>query len=205
MMRAKVSHLWLFKAVSEGIDAQESGAILTKLFFKFITFMITVAPCKHGLGCFSQRTIEAGKPITMMLGRRITSNYRSHPSFGVDAYYDNMLQVGESSYLILKDPVQRLNHSCDPNAGIRNNRLIALRRIAPSEEICFDYSTTVDEGGSWQMPCRCAALNCRGIIRDFIFLEEELQQHYLELGIVMPYIVRKYYSVTAVPQVVYAT
>lgn len=84
-----------------------------------------------------------------------------------------------------------MNHSCNPNCGIRNGVLVALRNIIEGEEIAYDYSTTMDER-YWTMACRCGAAACRGIVDDFRTLPEELRRQYLSLGIVMPFIAEQY-------------
>jgi hypothetical protein len=82
-----------------------------------------------------------------------------------------------------------VNHSCQPNAGIRNDRdLIALRNISKGEEIRFDYSTTMQEN-SFRMECRCGKSNCRKIVNDFSTIPAELQKQYLSQKIVMQFIV----------------
>lgn len=65
------------------------------------------------------------------------------------------------------------NHSCDPNAGFVAGEpsLFALRDIAPGEEICFDYSTSLSEPG-WNLDCRCGSPQCRGIVRSWGELAE---------------------------------
>jgi hypothetical protein len=55
------------------------------------------------------------------------------------------------------------NHSCNPNAIIdvkRDNYLVALRDIAPDQEITFDYGWERFE----PMPCRCGEEHCSGNI-----------------------------------------
>ena len=83
------------------------------------------------------------------------------------------------------------NHSCAPNAGIRNDRdLVALREILKREEIRYDYSTTMDEK-SFTMPCRCGAPGCRQVVTDFTELPGGVQEYYLSQGLVMSFIVRR--------------
>lgn len=74
---------------------------------------------------------------------------------------------------------------------MRNLEFVTLRNLAPGEEILWDYSTSMDED-SWTMVCQCSSPNCRGVIKDFRFLSPELQQHYLALGIVLPFIAEQY-------------
>jgi hypothetical protein len=98
-------------------------------------------------------------------------------------------QIGIDRYLDLEPPGVYINHSCDPNAGIRDGlRLVAIRRIPAGEEIRYDYSTTMDEG-QWEMECRCGAPSCRGLIRDFKRLDRGEKLRLLRLGIVPGFII----------------
>ncbi len=87
-----------------------------------------------------------------------------------------------------------INHSCNPNGGLiyRDGKVgfIAIRDIRKGEELSFDYSTTMDED-CWEMACLCGDKNCRGTVRDFKHLPEALQERYISLGVVMPYIVKR--------------
>jgi SET domain len=104
------------------------------------------------------------------------------------------LQIGPDLYLGASGEMDDcVNHNCDPNAGLRiaglEVELIALRDIAAGQEICFDYSTTMDED-DFEMPCRCGAAACRKIIRDFKHLPADLKRRYAALGIVPKYNLR---------------
>ena len=101
----------------------------------------------------------------------------------------NVLQIGASTYIDLEPPGVFANHSCEPNAGVRDGVCgYALRHIAQDEEILYDYSTTISER-RWTMHCRCGMPSCRGVIGDFHDLPLELQRRYLAVGIVQPFIV----------------
>ncbi len=95
------------------------------------------------------------------------------------------LQIGHDKYIwTTQSPQRYVNHSCEPNTGLRNlTELYALRDIKAGEEVTCDYSATMDED-DWEMDCLCDAPTCRGRIRDFKYLARELQQRYIQLGIV---------------------
>ena len=65
--------------------------------------------------------------------------------------------------------------------------LVAIMDIHEGEEITWDYSTTMNED-DWEMDCVCGSKNCRGRIRDFKYLPENVQQKYINLRIVPKYI-----------------
>ncbi|MBK8264647.1 MAG: SET domain-containing protein-lysine N-methyltransferase [Nannocystis sp.] len=65
------------------------------------------------------------------------------------------------------DSADFINHSCDPNCGIRGHLLLFARSaIAMENELTFDYGTVfVDHGrGRVEMSCSCRAAACRGLI-----------------------------------------
>lgn len=105
---------------------------------------------------------------------------------------DRFVQIDTEYYMGASGGVDDLiNHSCDPNAGLRFTRegifLHALRDIEPGEEITWDYSTTMFESG-WHMACLCRSANCRGEIGDFAELPGDVRDHYRLLGIIPPYL-----------------
>ncbi len=145
---------------------------------------IFVADCDLGKGIFAIRDFERGEVILIFTGPVISysravakGDRESHP-----------LQIGVDRYLDLEEPGVLTNHSCEPNAGILNDMiLIAIRPIARGEEIRFDYSTTMSQE-TWTLECRCRAASCRGIVRNFEELPQQLQRRYLALGIVQNFI-----------------
>lgn len=74
------------------------------------------------------------------------------------------------------------NHSCEPNAGIRNAvSLVALRGIRAGEEICYDYVMTDCTLGNLptvSMECKCGTKSCRGTITDMDWRSPVLQAKY---------------------------
>src|SRR3989338_4560012 len=94
--------------------------------------------------------------------------------------------IQETTYLSKRNKGLFANHSCNPSAGInRELYLIAVKDIFPGEEITHDYSAWMDED-HWVMECACQSDTCRGIVKDFKYLPENIQQKYLNAGIVLP-------------------
>jgi len=98
------------------------------------------------------------------------------------------LQIESTKYIDIQEPGVLVNHSCSPNAGIKNDRyLVALENILPGQEIFYDYSTTMDED-NWTLSCECGCQNCRHTIGDFRHLPLDVQKKYLDLNIVQSFI-----------------
>lgn len=56
---------------------------------------------------------------------------------------------------------EKINHSCDPNAGFTSEmRLVAIRDIRPGEDVTMDYGTCSSMDG-YYLECRCGHANCR--------------------------------------------
>jgi hypothetical protein len=138
-----------------------------------------------GHGVFAARPFQAGQAILVFNGPML--DYAEvHALGGGEAY---ALQIGPGEYMDLAAPGRFANHSCDPNAGIVNDRVLtALRPIVIGEEIRYDYSTAMS-GDHWTMQCRCGDPFCRKVILDFHHLPPIAQNRYLQLGIVQRFIV----------------
>ena len=145
-----------------------------------------VLPTDVGLGLFAVRSIAAGERILEFRGRLI--DFAGTVAKG-DRECD-ALQIGPDLYLDLEDPGRCTNHSCDPNAGIRNNgiTLVAVRPIRAGEEIRFDYSTTMDDD-HWTMDCSCGSPDCRRKVLDFRWLPRPRKLEYIAMGIVPSFLV----------------
>jgi uncharacterized protein len=136
---------------------------------------------------FAIQSFRPGQAILVLTGPVL--DHAEVLALGGDRAY--ALQIGRDEYLDAMPPGRYANHSCDPNAGIMNDRkLIALRAIGPGEEIQFDYSTAMSED-HWTMECRCAQPGCRRVILDFHHLPPITQNRYLQLGIVQRFIVNE--------------
>ena len=70
-----------------------------------------------------------------------------------------------------------LNHSCQPNVGFAGNIvLVAMREIAPGEELTTDYALFDDYDG--QMTCHCGRSSCRTTIGGRDWQRPDLQRKY---------------------------
>ena len=137
--------------------------------------------CQFGLGVFAARAIGSGESILHFSGHHIS--FDEAVAKGNRQCYT--LQCGLREYIDLEAPGCFVNHSCQPNSGVRGVQLIALREIRTGEHICFDYSTTMEED-YWQMNCRCGAPSCRHVIGDFKYLPVSIQDVYIARDVVLP-------------------
>jgi len=144
-----------------------------------------------GYGLFAGRAVGRGELLFSLRGRLFGGNKRGLD----DEWFVHSYQLERDLYLYPETPEGRyINHSCDPNAGLREDlEMVALRDIAAGEEVAFDYSTTMSER-SWTMPCSCGSPCCRSEISDFHDLPAEAKRRYLEAGVVQRFIIREVFE-----------
>ena len=150
---------------------------------------LVVKEGKAGRGVFAGEAIHAGALII-----RFTGPFLRYADTTPQTY---ALQVGPDLYIGASGGFDDyVNHSCEPNAGMKiagegtdvTVHLHAIRDIAEGEEIFFDYSTTMAED-DFEMPCRCGAPSCRGLVRDGKHLPDETWERYLRSGILPNYVI----------------
>mmetsp|Transcript_30859 Transcript_30859/g.63594 ORF Transcript_30859/g.63594 Transcript_30859/m.63594 type:complete len:271 (-) Transcript_30859:641-1453(-) len=85
------------------------------------------------------------------------------------------IQIDSDKHILLDLPARFLNHSCDPNVGVRGEEtlnewgavdFVALKDIGVGEEIRYDYETSEYEISGFSK-CSCGASDCRGHIKGF--------------------------------------
>ncbi|HEX2533257.1 MAG TPA: SET domain-containing protein-lysine N-methyltransferase [Chitinophagaceae bacterium] len=153
----------------------------------FLRDGIEVKASPFGRGLFCQQKLPEGAVICTITGPEIDFE----DTLKLGAQESHAVQIDIGRYLLCDPPFLFTNHSCTPNCGINDQmEMFALRRIRENEELFWDYSTSMFER-HWTMKCHCGAKQCRHTIRDFDLLPDELQQYYLQLDIVFPFIVRE--------------
>jgi SET domain len=114
---------------------------------------IFIAPSRiNGVGMFAGKSIGAKSLVWKLNGKLLQNPPQSDP---------NWIGIGPNCWINPNEPLNRINHSCDPNAAFgRRLGLYALRDIRADEEITIDYSTT-ETDPKWTMECHCKAPGCR--------------------------------------------
>lgn len=143
-----------------------------------------------GRGVIAREPIPAGSHILDFVGPVVNgAQVADHGLF---------LQVGNDAFLGSSGGLDDyVNHACEPNCGLRPEgetiRLVAIRDIAPGEELTFDYSTWMTGGiwrnETWQVEgCGCGGPGCRGQVVDFMMLPIELRERYLAWRVVPAFV-----------------
>ena len=115
-----------------------------------------------GLGLFAEKPIARGGYIVTYRGKRIPTALAHERERRSGAKYmfeiDRRWSIDGSSRRNLG---RYINHSCAPNSEsrLRDGRIVfvALRAIAPGEEITLDYGEEYFELFIKALGCRCAA------------------------------------------------
>lgn len=106
---------------------------------------------------------------------------------------DYMIQVDDDLFFAARneeevEEADFLNHSCDPNCGIKGSlQIVAKRHIGAGEEISIDYAMC--ESSEYSIDCRCGTAQCRKVITGDDWKRKELQQRYR--GFFSEYLQRK--------------
>ncbi|HSU72595.1 MAG TPA: SET domain-containing protein-lysine N-methyltransferase [Candidatus Binatia bacterium] len=151
---------------------------------------------------FALKDIPVGATICFLSGKEVSLQVVGELEVEGSVKAGDTLQIGDETYIQLDEIYRCINHSCDPNAGIRGkNELFALKPISKGQEITYDYSTTMWEDKEqirtlyneelWEIPCGCGAKNCRKTIGEFYELPKKIQEKYVLLKAVPDYIAKK--------------
>jgi SET domain-containing protein len=134
----------------------------------------------HGRGLFAAQPIARGEIVAVKGGHVLTRPQWTalEPTLGAAE-----IQISEDLVIA---PVRRdhrdgsmlfTNHSCDPNLAIQGQIvLVAMRDIAPGDELTIDWATTDD--GEYELRCACGSPHCRGIVTGKDWTKPELQAKY---------------------------
>ncbi len=134
---------------------------------------------EKGEGIFATELFKAGETVIVgVIGKMLDKN-DSHAS-----------QIGEHKFVRHAGLIPKVNHSCEPNCGIRVNEtgahdFVAMKDISVNEEITFDYGMRnyiID----FFPNCRCGSEKCRGRITGWKDLPTEIREKYQ--GFVAPYL-----------------
>ena len=132
-------------------------------------------------GVFATRDFAAGDTVMLGVGGRPAPANHSHAN-----------QVSLTAWVFEDGLGPKVNHSCDPNCGVRVNPavdgfdFVALTPIAAGDEITFDYAMRNYVIEHFPASCLCGAATCRGTVTGWKDLAPERKAAYGDL--VAPYL-----------------
>ena len=139
-----------------------------------------------GKGVFAKAAIKKGEIINVFTGLIVTKEeYEKLLKLFGDTIEDYKTKLADNFYLIsmvddktVLEDEDFINHSCNPNVGVRGQVMMAaMRDIKPGEEVTFDYAMT-DNDPEDDFICKCGAKNCRKMVRGSDWKLPELQKRY---------------------------
>jgi hypothetical protein len=126
---------------------------------------VRAEPEKGGFGVYAIAAVAAGEVVSVWGGYIVDAEQLDTLPHDVQQH---SVQIEEGLYLATiggAESADFINHSCDPNLGLRGQiTLVALRDIAVGEEVCFDYAMT-DCTPYDEFECHCGSALCRGTVR----------------------------------------
>ena len=135
----------------------------------------------HGRGLFAIADI-AKNEIVAIKGGHIVDRKRLRgkitPRLGpVEIQIDDDLFIAPVTEEERELSMLYLNHSCDPNLGVRGEiTFVAMRDIRGGEELTHDWAMTDDD--DYSVECNCSASNCRQILTGKDWQRPDLQRRY---------------------------
>ncbi len=129
---------------------------------------------KFGKGIFAIEHINKGEVIASFDGEI----YGWDDDRWTDELYDHVIQFEERKWRDSNGIARWINHSCEPNCGIKNLfDVVAMRDIEAGEEITWDYEMT-EKNPWWRMNCKCGTKSCRMVIGNYDNMPEIIRQKY---------------------------
>ena len=150
---------------------------------------VRAEPEKGGFGVYAIAAVAAGEVISVWGGYIVNAEQLETLPHDVQQH---SVQIEEGLYSATiggAETADFINHSCDPNLGLRGQiTLVALRDIEAGEEVCFDYAMT-DSTPYDEFECHCGSPLCRGTVRGDDWKLPELWAKYA--GYFSPYLQRR--------------
>ncbi len=135
---------------------------------------------EKGEGIFATRSFKAFETVMVGAIEKVLDGNYSHAS-----------QIGKNKYVLHAGLISKVNHSCDPNCGIRVNEtgahdFVAMKDISDNEEITFDYAMRNYDVDHFPKKCMCGSTKCRDRITGWKDLPNKRKIEYK--GLVAPYL-----------------
>ena len=125
-----------------------------------------------GNGVFAEKEIKSAEIVLVgVIEKELTANH-SHAS-----------QIGLDRFVLHNETIRMVNHSCNPNCGIKVNStgahdFVAIKDVSKGEEITFDYAMRNYTVEHFPPECKCGGKQCRGKITGWKALSDEKKKEY---------------------------
>ena len=135
----------------------------------------------HGRGLFAIADIAQNEIVAVKGGHIVggkTLREEITPLLGpVEIQIDDDLFIAPVTKEERELSMLYLNHSCDPNLGVRGEiTFVARRKIRAGEELTHDWAMTDDD--DYSVECSCGAPDCRKTLTGKDWQRPDLQKRY---------------------------
>lgn len=129
---------------------------------------------KYGKGVYASKYIKKGEEIASFDGPIFDNDFDDW----TEDLLQHAIQFEKAKWRDSKGIARWINHSCDPNCGIKKLfKVVAMRDIFAGEQITWDYEMT--EKSSWfRMKCRCGSTLCRKVIGNYKNMPAKTRKKY---------------------------
>ncbi len=129
---------------------------------------------KYGQGVFAVKPIRRGEVIAVFDGPVLDEDFDNW----TPDLLSHAIQFEKEKWRDSVGLARSINHSCDPNCGIKNLfEIVAMRPIKAGEQVTWDYEMT-EKSTWWRMKCKCGSPLCRGRIGNFKNLPRSRRKKY---------------------------
>jgi len=146
----------------------------------------------HGCGLFAIAEIAKGEIVAVKGGHIVHRKaLREQVTLGLGSVE---IQIDDDLFIAPVTDEERefsmlyLNHSCEPNLGVRGEiTFVAIRHIRAGEELTHDWAMTDDD--DYLVECNCGVPDCRKTLTGKDWQSPDLQKRYA--GYFSAYLARK--------------
>lgn len=129
---------------------------------------------KYGKAVFATKPIGKGEIIAVFDGPIYDDDFEPW----TEDLYNHAIQFGKTLWRDSKGIARLLNHSCDPNCGIKGLfKIVTMRKIEIGEELTWDYEMT-EKNLHWKLKCRCGSDLCRKVIGNYKNMPRKIRKKY---------------------------
>jgi SET domain-containing protein len=132
----------------------------------------------NGVGMFAKEDIKKNE-VVFIKGGHILTRKQVFSSSVINSYLplDDNYFIGATNKEEEKDIKLYINHSCEPNCGVRGEiSFVAMTNISMGAELTIDYCMVDNE--EYVIDCKCGSPNCRRKISGFDWKLKNLQEKY---------------------------
>lgn len=129
---------------------------------------------KYGRGVYALKPIKKGELIAAFDGKIYDDDFDEW----TPDLLNHCIQIDKACWRDSKGIARYLNHSCDPNCGIKGRfKVVAMRDIEQGEEITWDYEMT-EKSNWWKLKCKCGSPLCRKVIGNYTNMPKRIREKY---------------------------